>query len=171
METSIKKRSKSYYARKEKYKQMLDFYKVKNKAELKVKLEEKRRRKFSNSRYQRGNRRIANWWRIARVNKARQIARKLSRLQVSDREPKVTSTVTFAPIEQGEPTIQLVNGKFKYLKTTELPYRLLSIDIPIQENYKEQLDKLCEQDPRRRLFYKQPKRIITLQEYVHRFTR
>jgi hypothetical protein len=110
------------------------FYKV-NKEELKVKLEKKRRRKFSNSCYQRGIRRIKNWWRKARVNKARQIARKISRLQVSDKEPKVISTVTFAPIEQGEPPIQLVNGKFEYLKTTELPYRLLPIDLPIEENY------------------------------------
>jgi hypothetical protein len=45
---------------KEKNKQTLDFYKVKNKVELKVKLEKKRRRKFSNSRYHRGNSRIAN---------------------------------------------------------------------------------------------------------------
>ena len=137
------------------------YKRIRTSAQVKLKL----KKKYSETRKNLRENRIKGWWRIARINKARDIARKLAKLKFQSIQQVMPSTVTFGEIIRTEPSLIIVDGKFINLSRTNNKYTLIPIDLPERVFTKEEINTLVSEDPRRKL-YEPSKRVIKWQDYV-----
>jgi len=166
MEPSGRRRTKSYYLRKQRFMNKLQEYEVQTNQALRAQIKRTLKRKYSNTRKNRRERRIKGWWRIARINKARDIARKLSRLNRSINREVSVLNITFGEITRTKPSLEIVDGKFKVLNQQDMEYRLIPIEVGEQILKKERFDQLHMDDPRRKFFYKPEKKVIRWQDFI-----
>ena len=164
-----RRRTKSYFQRKERFLQLLESNKLRTNQELRERIKLKLKKKHSNSRLQRKDRRIKGWWRIARVNKAREIAQKLTKLKCKSEQQTTRSEVSFGELIQTKPSLEMVNGNFFLtINRPDDAYRLTLIELPERIWSKEKFDELCNEDPRRKIFYKPSKRVIQWKDYINK---